>query len=102
MGLRIIGRRPTVKKEVSEDEKARELEHTMADWLLARGGAHPQDDKAAFMAHFLRVKSRMAGPIEPTSMLQMADKLKATITGGSCEGIASHSKVDVATLLELL
>jgi hypothetical protein len=102
MGLRIIGRRPKSQIEISEADKTRELEHTMSDWLEARGGAQAQSAKAEFLEHFCRVKNRMATSAEPESMLQMAHKLKASITGGSCEGIASHSKVDVATLLELL
>lgn len=102
MGLRIIGRQKTLSQALSEAERAKELEHTMTEWLEARGGVPPQDAKAEFMAHFCRVKSRMQGPAEVDTMLQMARGLRASLKGGSCTGIDSHSKVDVATLLELL
>jgi hypothetical protein len=101
MGLRIIGRKKFPAPEVTDADRNRELEHTMSEWLAARGGAYPQSAKVEFMAHFRRVHSRMTCPTEP-SMLEMAHQLKATIANGDCGSIASHSKVDVATLLELL
>ena len=102
MGLRIIGRQKTVDRKLSEAERAKELEQTMVEWLEARGGVPPQDAKAEFMAHFCRVKARMKGPAEVDAMLQMARELRTSLKGGHCTGIDSHSKVDVATLLELL
>lgn len=102
MGLRIIGRQKPVDRKLSEAERTKELEQTVAEWLEARGGVPPQDAKAEFMAHFYRVKSRLQGPAEVDTMLEMAKGLRASLKGGRCTGIDSHSKVDVATLLELL
>jgi hypothetical protein len=98
MGLRIVDRRLTRRGgDISDQERLSGLEHATHDWFVARGkdvGA-----EAEFVARFRKVREQLKSP---STMVEMATKVREGIKQRTQAGGEPHSKVDVATLLELL
>lgn len=98
MGLRIIDRPAPIRRDISDAERLSGLQVATHAWFMARG--KDLGSEAEFVAHFRRVRDRLK---TPGSMVEMATRVRQDIKNRrQGEAEASHNKVDVTTLLELL
>ena len=97
MGLRIIDRPTHFQSDITEADRLSGLTAATREWLTNKG-KDPRGE-AEFVAHFREVRGRLASP---SSMVEMAVRIKSGIMEQNANAKAPHNKVDVATLLELL